>query len=134
MPKGPISVTTITADTVVPQVEKNTLVLRFPLYSEGPLDGETLAMMLREIMRDWNDGRYSFNAEMMCHGLAGCLRRALYEVEVQKASDEFGHEVIESEDGRSRAARWSIEADKRYAEMRKPWIMTEPEVEILGPE
>lgn len=134
MSKGPISVSTITADTVVPPTETHTLVLKFPLHSKGPLDCESLATRLREAIRDWNDGRYSFNAEMLNQGLVGCLDWALYEVEVKKASDEFGHEVVESEDGRSRVARWAIEADKRYAEMRKPWIMAEPEVEILGPE
>lgn len=134
MPRGPISVTPTTADTVVPSVQKNTLVLKFSLHSEGLLDCESLAPMLRDIIRDWEDGRYAFNAEMMCVGLSGCLKRALYEVEVQKASEEFGHEVVENADGSGDVSRWSLEADKRYAEMRKPWIMTEPEVEILGPE
>jgi hypothetical protein len=134
MPRGPISVTSITANTVVPPVERNTLVLKFPLYSEGSLGCEALARMLKDVIRDWNDGRYSFNAEMLGNGLSRCLKRALYEVEAQKASEEFGPEVVESEGGSGYVSRWSLEADKRYAEMRKPWIMVEPEVEILGPE
>jgi len=124
--------TRITADTL-PDIQRNTLVLKFPLDSWGPLDGDALAKMLREVMRDWNDGRHSFNAEMVSNGLSGCLKRALYEVVVQEAIDEFGTEVVENEDGSGNVSRWSIEADKRNAEMKQPWIMSEPEVAIHGP-
>jgi hypothetical protein len=128
-----ISVTRITDDTPLPDIQRNTLVLKFPLDSWGPLDSEALAKMLREVMRDWNDGRLSFNVEMVSNGLSGCLKRALYEVIAQAAVDEFGTEIVENEDGSRNVSRWSIEADKRYAAMMQPWITSEPEVEIHGP-
>jgi len=136
MPKGPISVTTITGgDNSGPRIEKNELVLRFPLHSWGPLeDGDITATMLQHVLREWNDGRYPFEAEMIANGLSTCLKRAQYEVEAQKAQEEFGHEMVVSKDGRSETARWYIEALKRHEAARdRPYIMSEPEVEIHGP-
>ena len=66
MPKGPISHHKITADSE-PVIEDHTLTLTFKLqsYIADELDYAELARMLYERLRDWNDGRYPFNAEMV---------------------------------------------------------------------
>jgi len=132
---GPISVHRITSDSSIPRIEKNELVLRFPLQSWGPLeDGEITATMLQHVLRDWRDGRYPFEAEMITSGLSRCLKRAQYEVEAQRAQEEFGNEMIVSEDGKSQTAKWHIEAGKRHEASRRysPYIMSEPRVEIVA--
>ncbi|MHC4188408.1 MAG: hypothetical protein ACYSUB_01860 [Planctomycetota bacterium] len=128
MPK--ISKITITANTPTPKIKKYTLALKFPLHSEEELDTAELAKMLQYVMREWNDGRHPFEAEMVESGLSRCLKQAVYEAISKEAQDEFGHETVTSHSGRGHTSKWYIEAQKRYDEKRKPWVMSEPEVEI----
>lgn len=127
---GPISVHRISADSPLPEIKDHTLTLKFKLQSWGELDRDELAKMLQCVFQDWNDGRHPFDAEMITAGLARCLKRAVYHTIEKEAQDEFGHELVPRSDGMGDTSRWCLEADKRFAERKKPWINSEPEVEI----
>lgn len=131
MPKGPISHHKITADSE-PVIEDHTLTLTFKLqsYIADELDYAELARMLYERLRDWNDGRYPFNAEMVSVGLGRCLNDAFYNLVEKECQDEFGNEMVPHEGGNGYTAKWCLEAEKWYAKRRKPWLNSGPEVEI----
>lgn len=126
---GPISVTTIRAGDNVPKTQKRTLTLKFPLESSEDIDGENLATMLQHYLRDWQDGRRPFHAEMIQVGLSRCLNHALLDTLEKEAQEEFGHEMIQVRPN-SKVARWYLEAQKRYDQCQKPWLQPEPIVEI----
>jgi hypothetical protein len=132
VPKGPISRHTITGGDYEPVLEDHTLTLKFKLqsYIADELDCDELARMLHEALRDYMDGRHPFNAEMVSVGLGNCLNGAFYNLIEKECQDEFGHETVPHEGGNGYTAKWCIEAEKRYAAARKPWLNDEPEVEI----
>lgn len=113
-------------------IEEHTLTLKFRLqsYIADELDCDELARMLHEALRDYSDGRYPFNAEMVSVGLGRCLNDAFYNLIEKECQDEFGNEMVPHEGGNGHTAKWCLEADKRYAKRRKPWLNSEPEVEI----
>jgi len=123
-----ISSTSITSDTPVPKMYEYEMTLKFKLTSwDKPLDTE-LGVALGRILRDWDEGRYPFDVEMIQRGLHQCLKQAAYQV-VQKAMQEkHGNELIESADGRSRTAKWYLESQK--APLDQPDISCEPTVRI----
>lgn len=125
---GLISSTTITSDTPTPKTYEYEMTLKFKLTSwDKPLDTE-LGVALSRILRDWNDGRYPFDVEMIQRGLHQCLKQAAYQV-VQKAMQEkHGNEMIESADGRSQTAKWYLESQK--VKIEAPYMSSEPEVKI----
>jgi len=126
---GPISVTTIRAGDKRPPRQKRTLTLKFRLEDSEGFDCETLATMLQHYMRDWQDGRRPFDAELVESGLSRCLKRAVSDTFEEEAQKEFGHEMVQVRPD-SKVARWYLEARKRYEQCRKPWIQAEPTVEI----
>lgn len=132
MPKGPISRHTITGGDYEPVIEDHTLTLKFKLqsYIADDLNCDELAWLLHEIMRDWNDGRYRFSAEMVSVGLGKCMDNAFYHLIEKECQDEFGNEMVPHEGGNGETAKWCLEAEKRYAKRRRPWLNSEPEVEI----
>ena len=77
------------------------------------LDCEAFSKMLELFLDEWQDGRRPFEVETLRSGMCRCIRRAAYEVLCQQTQEEFGTEVVVSEDGRSDMSRWVIEADKR---------------------
>lgn len=125
---GPIAMYQIGDD--LPEIKDHTLTLKFKLQSWGELDCDELAEMLRHVFQDYSDGRHPFDVEMTTAGLARCLKRAVYHTIEKETQDEFGHERVPHSDGRGYTSKWSIEADKRFAERKRPWINNEPEVEI----
>ena len=127
---GLISVHRISADSPYPEIKEYTLTLKFPLQSYEELDCAELAQMLRYALRDTQDGRRCFNAEMTMTGLAKCLRQAVYHTVEKVAQEEFGREMVTSHQGRQRTSKWYLEAAKRMEKLRKPWINDAPEVEI----
>jgi len=125
-----ISRRTITADDAVSEIKEHMLTLKFVLCSDEELDTAELAKMLQYVLRDWQDGRRSFAAEMLGVGLSRCLSRALLDTIEKEAQEEFGREVVPSAHGKGETSKWYVEASKRFAEQKKPWINPEPEVEI----
>jgi hypothetical protein len=105
------------------------LILKFKLRSWEELDPAALAKMLRGVLRDWDEGRYPFEAEMISAGLDRCLRRAVYNTVEEEAREEFGNELVPN-NAKGNTSRAYLEAEKRYAVLKKPWFMPEPEVEI----
>lgn len=61
----------------------------------------------------YSDGRYAFPVEMLLHGLQDVVRQALYDAISEQEQEKHGDEVVESEDGKSRIAKWHIEAVAR---------------------
>jgi hypothetical protein len=88
------------------------LKIKFSTFDEE-LDCEAFAKMLEWGMDTWQDERRPFDAEMLRNGLYQCTKKAAYEVLCQQTQEEFGTEVVVSEDGLSEMSRWVIEADKR---------------------
>lgn len=136
MPKGPISRHTIKGGNYEPVLEDHTLTLTFKLqsYIADELDCDELARMLYERLRDWRDGRHPFNAEMVSVGLGHCLNDAFYNLIEEECHKKFGNEMVPSTNSKGEVnggtAKWHLEAQKRYAKARKPWLNEEPEVEI----
>ena len=118
MPK--ISKHTITADSVVTEIKNHTLTLKFPLCSEEELDTVELAKMLQYVLRDWQDGRRCFPAEMIASGLNRCLQRAVLGTVEKEAQEEFGCEVVPSAHGKRETSKWYIESSKRFAMQKNP--------------
>lgn len=109
--KGPISVTSVTADTPLPEQHDYELNLKVKMSTyNGALDIEAFTFMLNSIMDDWSDGRRPFEVEEIRDGLYCCLKRAAYEVVCKQKQKEFGNEVVGDE--RMSIARWVLEADK----------------------
>ncbi len=128
---SPIMSVRIGNDDDLPDIKDYTLTLKFKLQNWGELaDSDELARMLQYVLRDWNEGRYPFDTEMITAGLSRCLRRAAYNVVEKEAQEEFGHETVTTHEGRGEIAKWHLEAEKRFAETKKPWTNSEPEVEI----
>lgn len=128
---NPIMSVRIGNDDNLPDIKDYTLTLKFKLQNWGELDDSAeLARMLQYALRDWNEGRYPFDAEMIVAGLSRCLSRAAYNVVEKEAQEEFGHETVTTHGGHGETARWYLEARKRFAEAKKPWTDSEPEVEI----
>jgi len=132
VPEGPISRHTISGGDYEPVLEDHTLTLTFKLqsYIADELDCAELGRMLYERLRDWNDGRHPFNAEMVSVGLGRCLNDAFSNLVEKECQAEFGNEMVPHEGGNGETAKWCLEAGKRYAKARKPWLNNEPEVEI----
>jgi hypothetical protein len=121
----------ISDDDNLLDIKDYTLTLKFKLQNWGKLaDPDELARMLQHVLRDWNEGRYPFDAEMIVAGLSRCLRRAVYHTVEKEAQDEFGHEIVTTHEGYGNTAKWYLEAEKRFAETKKPWTNSEPKVEI----
>lgn len=117
----------------LPPIRDYTLTLKFKLQNWGELDDPAeLAKMLQHVLRDWDEGRYPFDVEMIVAGLSRCLRRAAYNVVEKEAQEEFGHETVPTHGGRGETARWYLETEKRFAKIKKPWTNSEPEVEIAS--
>lgn len=129
---GPISITTIDGSTPIPERHEARLVLEIPLDSfDGPIDPE-IGTMLTHIMRDWRDGRYPFEVEQVKNGLHQCIKWACRMLLEQKMQDKYGNEMVVSEDGRSRTAKWHLEASA--AKLIYPWMNEEiiARVEVNG--
>jgi len=110
---GPISVTTITADTPLPKRQHDyelNIKVKMRTYN-GALDTEAFTFMLNSVLDDWMDGRRPFDVEMIRDGLFRCLKQAAYGVVCQQTQEEFGNEVVEHSNGST--ARWYLEAEKR---------------------
>ena len=135
MPKGPISHHKVTSAHVSPYKD-HTLTLKFKLQSDkkDELDGPAIGQMLQHILQDWNDGRHPFSAEMVSAGLGRCLNDAFYNLIEKECQDEFGNEMVPHTNSQGEVngetAKWCIEAEKRYAKRHRPWLNSEPEVEI----
>lgn len=121
---------TISADDPIPEVFEYDLTISFKLNSLEELDYPELESMLHHVLRDWREGRYPFNAEMIQVGLDQCLKHAAYLQIERKCQQEFGREIVVSDDGRSETAKWHIEAQKQFAKCQRPWLDNEPEVKI----
>jgi len=111
-------------------IKDYTLTLKFPLRNQGELDCAGLAASLRDVLRDWDEGRYPFDAEMISVGVGRCLKHAVYQLISQNAQDEFQHEMVPNASGNGYMSKWHLEAEKRSKVQQHPWIMSEPEVEI----
>ena len=110
----PISVTTISADTPLPEQHDYTLNLKVKVSTfDEALDKESFTYMLNSLLDDWMDGRRPFEVEMIHNGLYRCLKRAAYDVVCKQTQDEFGNEMVVSEDGSRQTARWHLEAAGR---------------------
>jgi len=127
---GPISSQTITATDTVPEVFEYDLTISFKLNSLEELDYPELESMLRHVLRDWREGRYPFNAEMIQVGLDQSLKHAAYLQIERQCQQEFGREMVVSHGGRGKTAKWYLEAQKRFANCQRPWVNSEPEVKI----
>lgn len=115
MPKGPISVVSITGDTPPSDTTVYELALKFKLRTYGgeKLRCEDFARILGYRMDDWCDGRRPFDVEMIRDGLFRCLKTTAYEVVCEDTQREFGRQVVSSEGGRRQTSRWYLEAQKR---------------------
>jgi hypothetical protein len=131
----PISVTTISGDddTPTPKSHDYNLTITFPVTQYGgPVDPE-MAPALHRIFHDWNDGRHPLPVEMIDEGLRNCIRNALYQCCQKRAVAKYGNEMVQTSPN-GRTARWAIEADKEYDELRKsgayPGWCNEPSIKI----
>lgn len=125
----PIATYKITGGTSS-DIEDYTLTLKFRLRNQGKLDCAELAEALQNVMRDWDEGRYPFDAEMVSAGLERCLKHAVSSIVTRKAQAEFGHEMVRHAGGSGSTAKWYLEARKRSVARKQPWIISEPVVEI----
>jgi len=130
---GPMAVYKLSDDA--PKRKDYDVTLKFKLSTFGnPLDCPALSRMLHEVLCDWREGRYPLTAEMIQYGLSECLKRALYEVVAAEAQKEFGSEMvptIHNDECIGHTAKWLLETNSRFANMEKPWLNSEPEVEIV---
>lgn len=107
---GPISITTLNSIPVRDRQNKK-LVIEIPLEKFGdeiPDFGE----MMTHILRDWRDGRYPFDVEMIKDGVYRCMKWAMYEMVCEEMQNKYGNEMVAREDGSGSTARWVLEADK----------------------
>jgi hypothetical protein len=104
--------------------------LKFRIGTDDPkgLDPK-VAKMLGYRLTDWNDGRRSFETEMIQHGLIELLHAAVKDTIEQAMIELYEQQVVDHGNGR-RTSRWHLESEKKFAAAKKPWITWEPTVEI----
>jgi hypothetical protein len=130
---GPISVTTISDGSELPEPYDYELTLTLKVTQYGsPVDPE-LAVALNRIFHDWNEGRHPLSVEMIDDGLRRCVKNALYQCCQKRAQEKYGHEMVQTSPS-SRTARWALEGEKEFDKLWKsgayPGWHSTPDVKI----
>jgi len=127
--KGPITVVSVGSGEI-PERKDYDVTLKFKLstFAES-LDCPSLTRMLQNVFKWWDEGRYPFDVEMVQAGLGRCINRALQMLLEEQMQEKYGHEMVPN--GNRHTAKWCLEAEKAYHDLHKPWLNTEPTVEIV---
>jgi hypothetical protein len=105
--------------------------LKFRVGTDDPkgLDTAALTKMLDHRLTSYEDGRRSFDVEMVNYGLIAIIRTAFRDCIDAAMMKLYEHQIVDHGNGR-RTARWYIESEKKFAAAKKPWLCWEPTVEI----
>ncbi|KPK50097.1 MAG: hypothetical protein AMS22_12685 [Thiotrichales bacterium SG8_50] len=105
--------------------------LKFRVGTDDPqgLDCPTLTKMLAHRLTSYEDGRRSFDVELVIHGLIAILHTAFRDCIDDAMMKEYDREIVDHGNGR-RTARWYMESTKKFEAAKKPWISWTPEVTI----
>lgn len=131
---GPISIVTID-DSPRPECRDYTLTLTFKAQTWGGAVDPDLATQIGNVLRDWRDGRYSFDAEMIQRGLKNVVEQAIFQTCQKRADEKYGNEMVQVSPT-CRTSRAHMEAEKEFKAIMdkfdsgRLWIEHEPKVRI----
>jgi hypothetical protein len=92
---------------------KYTITLTFKAETWGPPVDFDLANQIEKELRNWDEGRYPFDVEMIHHGLDSVIQWAIYQVCKNKADKKYGCEMVQISPT-SRASKAMLEASKEH--------------------
>jgi hypothetical protein len=95
-----------------------TLTVEVPIRIYGGGRLPDVGAALNTIFRDWRDGRYPFQVEMLTVGLEQCFNNAIYMAIQKDCQEKHGDEMVQVDENTQRS-KWSMESERIYEEYKK---------------
>lgn len=117
-----------------------TVTLTFKAHTWDKKVDPDLATQMGNVLRDWDEGRYPFDVEMVQEGINRVIKQAMYQACQKRADEKYGNEMLPTKDDKGEVngsiSRAYMEAQKEYDELLKDhksgrlWLDFEPKVRI----
>ena len=110
---GPIEVVTIDGVRSEYDVRDYEITLKIKgKFFRGESLPKNFGLMLNNVLRAWRDGRRPLQVELMHDAFERICKAAISECISQEMQAKYGNEMVESEDGKRKTAKWYLEACK----------------------